>query len=123
MGGKCAVGGVEDMVAFVEHQAARQQPFLAVAPGRLNHHQGVVRDNRAGVTRAPDSPLDEACTVVWASGIDALAAAVGETQRAAPAHQLRQPTREVAAHHIAIAALAGPAHEQPDGDRVGRAHR
>ena len=54
------IGGVEQVVAFVEHVAGRHGVVVEAAPGRLRHHQGVVGDHQFGGAGAADGVLDEA---------------------------------------------------------------
>jgi hypothetical protein len=81
----------------------------------------MVGDHDLGPARAADRALDEALVVVRAGGIDALAAPVGEAQRAAAADELGEPGREVAADHVAVARRRRPARHQAERDGVGRA--
>jgi hypothetical protein len=60
----------------------------------------------------PGGALDEAFPVVRAAGIDAFAAPVGQRCRAGAAEQGREPTRQVAADHVAILAVSRPARHQ-----------
>src|SRR3546814_18913292 len=55
--------------------------------------------------RGAGRPLDEAAAKMRASGIDALAAPVGERARPVAPEQRRQPARHVAAHHVGVAAI------------------
>src|SRR3546814_9410113 len=52
-----------------------------------------------------------------ASGIDALAAPVGERVRPVAPEQRRQPARHVAAHHVAVAAIGRPARGEMGKDQ------
>ena len=65
-GGERAVGGVEDVVAFVEHVAGRHRVVVQPAPGRLGHHQRVVGHHQFGGARPADRVLDEAAAAVRA---------------------------------------------------------
>src|SRR3546814_8355353 len=53
-----------------------------------------------------------------ASGIDALAAPVGERVRPVAPEQRRQPARHVAAHHVAVAAIGRPARGEMGKDQL-----
>ena len=78
LGGERAVGGVEHVVALVEHVARRHGVVVEAAPGRLRHDQRVVGDHQLGGAGAADRVLDEAAPPMRAGGVDALAAAVGQ---------------------------------------------
>ena len=85
-----AVGGIEHVVALVEHVPGRHGVVVQPAPGRLGHHQRMVRDHQFGGAGAADRVFDEAAAPVRAGGMDALAAAVGQRgdqrrRRAVPA--------------------------------------
>ncbi len=85
-GGKAAVGGVEQMMAFVE-DIAQAAAFLGRVGGLvhaqpvlrgLRDHQRMVGDHDIGVAGAADGALDETEAVMRAGGIDAFAAPVGD---------------------------------------------
>ena len=52
---KGAVGGVENMVAFVEHVARRHVIIVQPAPDGLGHHQRVVGDDEIGLAGIADT--------------------------------------------------------------------
>ena len=62
--------------------------------------------------------LDEAGPVMLAGGVDALAAPVGQPRRCGRGPTGRQPGREVAAGHVAVAAGQRPARQQAEADGV-----
>ena len=118
MGRKRRVGGTEKMVSLVEHVARREPPLLGPAEGRLDHDQRVVGDHDVGAPRAADGAFDEAPAVVGARRIDALAPGIGEVKGEAAPDQVGQPGREVAAHHVPVAAGQRPAPHQAQGHGV-----
>ena len=113
-----AVGGVEQVMALVEHVAQRPRGVVEPAHRRLDHHQRVVGDHDVGLAGAADGAFDEAFAVMLAGRIDALAAPVGQPRDAAAAHQVEQPGRQVAADHVAVAAGQRPARQQAEADGV-----
>jgi len=121
--GKGAVGGLEEMMAFVEDVAGRQLPVVAAAHGGLDHHQGMVGDHDVGLARGAHRALDEALLVVLAGGVDALAAPVGEAEGAQGAEEVDKPAGKVAADHVAAPRARGPARHQAEGHGVLRARR
>ena len=106
-------------MALVEDIAQRRTGILAAERGG-DHHQGVVGDHDVGVAGLARRPLDEAFAVVGAGRIDALAAPVGQPERAAMAEQLDQPGGEIAADHVAVAAGERPARHQPQRHALDR---
>jgi len=80
-----AVGGVEQVMALVEHVAQRPRRIVEPAHRRLDHHQRVVGDHDVGLAGAADGAFDEALPVVLARRVDAFAAPVGEPRDAAAA--------------------------------------
>ena len=132
-GGKGAVGGVEQMVALVEDDAFEGgglpvlfQAARGAGPveGGLGHDQGVIGDDEVGSTAGADGLFDETGPVVGTGGVDAFAAPVDQIAGARPAdpggdrEQARQPAGEVAAGHVAVAAVQGPAAGQGQADQV-----
>ena len=73
-----AVGGIEQVMALVEHVAQRARGVVEPAHRRLDHHQRMVGDHDVGLAGAADGALDEAFPVMLAGRIDAFAAPVGE---------------------------------------------
>ena len=67
---------------------------------------------------AAHGALDEALPIVRTGGVDALAAPVGQAPGAGAADQVRQPAGEVAAHHVAVARVGGPAGQERHGEVV-----
>ncbi len=140
MAGKGAVGGIEEVMALIEDDAGLAGGRLLIlvhlgcpqrlVDGDLVQDEGVVGDDDVGLARRPHGALDEALAIMGASRIDALAAPVGEAQshgarrpRLAVAGQRQEPGGEVAAHHVAIAAEAGPAGDQRSEEGAARAAR
>ncbi len=115
-GGEGAVGGVEQMMALVEHIAGRGAGLVETAERRLHHHQRVVGDHDVGASGAAHGLLDEAFAEMGAAGIDALAAPVRQGQCPSASEQLDQPARQVAAHHVAVARAHRPGGDQAQGD-------
>ena len=134
-GGEGAVGGVEQVVALVEHDPAQAAGLAVVllpprrpgaVEGRLAEHQGVVGDDDIGVLGGAHRLLDETGAVVGAAGVDAFAAPVDEVGGAGlgwrgHGEQRRQPGLEIAAGHVAVAAGPQPAGGQGEADQVGTA--
>ena len=108
------IGGIEQVMALVEQDPPRR--VLARARG-IDHHQRMVGDDDVGFAARPLGALDEAAAVMRAAGIDAFAAPVGQRGRAGAAEQARQPARQVAADHVAVLAVGGPAPDQLREDR------
>ena len=105
-------------MALVEHVAQRPRGVVEAAHRRLHHHQRMVGDHDVGLARAADGAFDEALPVVRAGRVDAFAAPVGEPRDAAAAEQVEQPGRQVAADHVAVAAVERPARQQAEADGV-----
>src|SRR3546814_3132971 len=78
--GKGGIGGIEQVMSFVEHQPGGRAAGFATARGE-KHHQRMIGDDQIGMFRGAGRPLDEAAAKMRASGIDALAAPVGERVR------------------------------------------
>ncbi len=134
-GGEGAVGGVEEMVPLVEHDATQAGGFH-IAPlaaggagaveGGMAEHERVVGDHEVGRPGGAHRLFDEAGAIVLARGVDALAASVDEIERPGArgrrhGEQGRQPRGEIAAGHVAVARRADPAGDQPQSDQVLRA--
>ena len=136
MPGKGAVGGVEQMMAFVEDQPAHGAGLLLLficlggpsdlVDGSLAQHQGMIGDDDVGLAGGARRSLDEAFAVMRAGGIDAFAAPVGEAERAGEAvagiagdiaGQAHEPGGEIAADHVAVAARQRPARDELGEER------
>ena len=88
--GERPVGGVEQVVPFVEHDTAGRR----IARGcRVAHQQGVVGYDDGGAARPPDRSLSETLTVVAARRMNAFAAPVGKLCEPPPSGQLAEPCR------------------------------
>ncbi len=114
--GKGRVGGLEQVVALVEHDARHRAALGAAADG-VDHHQSMIGDDEVGVGAGATGALDEAGAVVRAAGIDALAAAVAQAGDGGAAERRGEPAGQVAADEVAIAAVLGPAQRQLGEDR------
>jgi hypothetical protein len=99
------------MVAFVEDDAGGALGDIA-APRGVDHHQRMVGDDQFGLGAGAGGALDEAFAVMRAAGIDAFAAPVCQRRHAALAEQRGQPAGQIAADHVAIRAIGGPARDQ-----------
>ena len=99
-------------MAFVEHQPGEAAAFRPAAR-RVDHHQRVIGDHQIGLGAGPRRAFDEAAAIMRAGRIDALAAAIGQPGKTGAAKQRRQPARQIAANHVAIARIFGPAFGQP----------
>jgi hypothetical protein len=122
-GGEGRIGGVEQVMAFVEHHAlqGRRLPVGLLAPrgagaveGGLGQHQSVVGDDDVGPAAGADRLLHETGAVVGAGSVDALAPPVDQVGRPGLRHwgygeQVRQPGGEVAAGHVPVPRSAHPA--------------
>ena len=75
---KGAVGGLEQVVAFVENVAGRHRRVVEPAKRRLGHDQRMVGDDEARAARLADVLFDKAAAKMWAGGVHAFAAPVGE---------------------------------------------
>ena len=104
------------MVALVEHDAAERRPALPLA-GAGDHRQRMVADDDVGTLGGLGRSLDEAAAIMRAAGIDAFAAPVGQRGAAGAAEESRQPTGQVAAHHVAVAGIGRPTRHQLRLDR------
>ena len=92
-GGEGRIGGVEQMVPLVEHDARRRPAFVAATRG-IDHDERVVGDDEVGVLAGAGGALDEAAAVMGAAGIDAFAAPVGQRRSAGAAEsEVSQPGR------------------------------
>ncbi len=96
------------MMSLIKDIARRPVRDFATARG-VHHHQRVIGNDDIGSSRGARGTFDEAFAVVWASGIDTLAAPVGQRGRATAPKQRREPAGQIAAHHIAIGGIARPA--------------
>ena len=94
---------------LVEQDSSRH--ILACAR-RIDHHQRMVGDDDVGLAARPLGAFDEATAIVWAAGIDALAAAIGQRGRSGTPEQAWQPARQVAANHVAVLGVCRPAPDQ-----------
>ncbi len=120
--GEGSIGGIEDMMPFVEHVAQRHRRIVkAAAPvpvvRRLRHHQGVVGEHQIGGAGAADRVLHEAAAPMRAGGMDALPAPVGERAERGRPEQLGQPAGQVAALDVAAGADQRPAGDQAERDQ------
>ena len=98
-------------MSFVKNDPCRTADLVAATRG-VDHHQCVVCDNNVGVDTGPCGAFDEAFLVMRASGIDALAAPVGQRGRTVAAEQGWQPARQIAANHITVFGIGCPARDQ-----------
>ena len=117
-GGERRIGGVEQVVAFVEHVAGRHGVVVQPAPGGLRHHQGVVGHHQFGGAGAADGVFDEAFPPMGAGGVDALAAAVGQAGDQGGAEQFGEPAGQVAALQVAVVGRQRPADDQAQRHRL-----
>ena len=111
---KSRIGGVEQMMAFVE-----QDPRRCIgAPARgIDHHQGMIGDDDIGFAPGAFGALDEAFAIMRAAGIDAFAAAIGQRRCTGAAEQARQPAGQIATDHIAVLGVSRPAPDEVGEDR------
>ncbi|UZO97950.1 Hypothetical protein RMHFA_05761 [Roseomonas mucosa] len=118
LGGEGGVGGIEDVVAFVE-DIAHGGTVLAAAQRGLDHDQGVVGHDQLRPGGAADGMLHEAAAPVRAAGMDAFAAPVGEVGHRTVGEELGDPAGKVAALHVAVPRRHRPAGDQGDGQEAG----
>ena len=111
---KGIVGGLEQMVAFVENVTGRHRRIVQPAQRRLGHDQGMVGDDEARATRLANVLFDKAAVKMRAGGMHAFAAAVGERADPPAADQLGEPAGKIAAHQISGLAGGDPARHQPE---------
>src|SRR5260221_462081 len=79
---------------------------------------------KASAPRLAHALLDEASVVMRTGGVDALAAPVGEAERAAAAEHVGEPAGKIAAaDDIAVAGAGEPAREQAERDGIARPQR
>ena len=109
------------MMAFVEQDPRRR---IGPSPRGIDHHQGMVGDHQVGLAPRPLGAFDEAFAVMRAPRIDAFAAPVGQCRRPCAPEQARQPAGQIAADHVAVLGVGGPAPDQmrqyrrPPGERA-----
>src|SRR3546814_19387015 len=77
----------------------------------------MVGDDDVGLRRGARRMFDEAFAEMRATRIDALAAPVGERGGAVAAEERGEPAGQVAADHVAVAAVGGPARDELREDR------
>src|SRR5205085_6917828 len=75
-------------------------------------HQSMVGDHKVRFAARALGAFDEAAAVMRTTGIDAFAAAVCERGRPGAAEQARKPSRQVAADHVPVLRVGGPAANQ-----------
>ncbi len=119
VGRERAVGGVEQVMALVEDIAGRKPVFAAGASGKaaqggLDHHQGMIGDDDIGAPGPAHRVFDETAAVMPARRIDAFAPGVRQIQGRAVAQQIGEPGREIAADHVAVPGVEGPAGHQAE---------
>ena len=101
------------MMPLVEQNPPRR---VLARPCSIDHHQRMVRDDDVRVAAGALGALDEAAPVVRAAGIDAFAPAVGQCGGAGAAEQARQPAGEIAADHVPVLGIGGPAPDELSED-------
>ena len=101
---------------FVEHDSAHGRTFGA-PPHRVDHHERVIGDDEVGTGACALRAFDEARPVMRTASINALTAPVAESRQRGAPEQGGEPSWQVAADQIAIAAIFGPAHRQLRKDR------
>ncbi len=111
---KGVVGGIQQVVTFVEDIAGRDGCIVEPAESGLRHDQRMVRDDDARLPRLADVFLDETAVKMRAGRVYALAAAIGEPTDPAAADELGEPTRKIAGHQVAGLARDDPARDQPE---------
>ncbi len=104
------------MVSFVEHDAGGALRMVSSARG-VDHDKRVVCDDEIGLGRAARGTFDKALPVMRAASIDAFAALIGQRRDPALAEQRAEPARQIAADHVAILRVCGPARDQLRQDR------
>ena len=121
-GGEHRIGGIEQVVSFVEDVAGGAGGEFATARG-VDHDQRMVGDDDIGLGGGTRGMLDEAFAIMRAAGIDTLAAPIGQRGGAVAAEQRRQPAGQVAADHVAVRAICRPARHQlrQNGGTAGKA--
>ena len=107
---------IEQVMPLVEDVAGRAGREFATARG-IDHHQRMVGDHQVRLCRRARGAFDEAFAIMRATGIDALATPVGQRGGAVAAEQRGQPPRQIAAHHVAVVGIGGPARDQMRQDR------
>src|SRR3546814_2348809 len=98
-------------VLLVEDQPRRGGAAVTRAR-RLHHRQRMIGDDDVGLRRGARRMFDEAFAEMRTAGIDALAAPVGERGGAVAAEERGEPAGKVAADHVAVAAVGGPARDE-----------
>ncbi len=106
------------MVAFVEDVAGGNVVVVEPAPDGLGHDQSVVGDDEIGLAGVADDMFDGAAGVMWARGMDALAAPVGDVGQQGVAKKFGEPAGEVAAKKVAVRGCHGPAGDEAERDGV-----
>src|SRR6202040_2459201 len=89
-----------------------------------HHDEGVVGDDDARPPSLAHAALNEAFVVMRARRMNALAAPVGEPERAAATEHVGKPAGKIAAaDDVAVLGAAEPAREQAERHRVGGTQR
>ncbi len=111
---KGVVGGFEQVVPLVEHIAGRHRRVVEPAECGLGHDERMIGDDDPRAAGLADVLLDKAAAKMWAGGVHAFAAAVGERADPRAPDQLGEPAGEVAADQVARLARGDPARHQPE---------
>src|SRR4051794_21518462 len=97
---KGAVGGIQQMVAFVEDIAGRDGGVVEPAERGLRHDERVVGDDDARLPRLADILFDKTAAKMGAGRVYALAAAIGEPADPASSDEFAEPPRKITGHQV-----------------------
>ena len=111
---KGAVGGIQQVVAFVEDIAGRDGRIIEPAESGLRHDQRMISDNDARLPRLADVLLDETAAKMRAGRVYALAAAIGQPTNPAATDEFGEPAREISRHQVPGRGCSDPPGDQPE---------
>ena len=112
--GECAVGGLQQVMAFVEDIAGRNSRIIEPAESGLRHHQGVVGDNNLRLPCLANVLFDKAAPKMRTGRVHALAAAIGQPADPTAPNELGEPAGKVAGHQITRLGRSDPAGYQSE---------
>ncbi len=111
---KGAVGGLQQVVTFVEDVAGRDGCIVEPAESSLRHDQRMVGDDDARLPRLADVLLDKTAAKMRAGRVYALAAPIGEPTYPTASDEFAEPSRKIAGHEVPGLARSDPAGDQPE---------
>src|SRR5690606_32324577 len=106
------IGGLEEMVAFIEDVAQRQAAFLSVIERCLDHHKRMIGDDELCRASTPNRLFNEAVFPEVTGGVNAFTASVHQGREPPAPYQFTKPAREISAGEVAVTGPQGPARDQ-----------